>query len=203
MNKTKRKKTKKLIIISICICILIFMIVIFLNKTKNVKTVREITTNSTIPLDRGRTEKGQLIFNGASVFVEMYNGELKLSEILKELNTIIKNRIPKTYNLIKNYDDNNLEIFFENNKRSLKNMYGVQTSEEFIELAKKLQEQSVDFYKYLKLNINSETFSNDCDKEGYSYVEAELEYEDGTILPMIIYIARFLDTEPNYIVKIK
>ena len=201
----KKKNKKLLIICALLICVLIIFGVycIYLNKSKNFKSIRKNMSNSIADSNMGRTEEGQLLFSGLSVFIEKYNGEIQISDITKELNKIVKSRIPKTYNIIKDYNDSELEIFFQNNQKSLKNMYGIQSSEEFINFAKKLIEQDIEVEKYYKLVALVDTFVADSDKEGYSCIEIELEYEDGSKFPFVFYVTKFTNLEPNYIISIK
>lgn len=205
MKKKKRKLKLLIFIVFIILMLVIILINIDYSKLNHKKygyEIQGVYRDPKYDLDKDRTAENQLFVSGISIVNERYEGDLKASDVMLELKKIVTNRIPKTYDMIRNYTtDSELEDFYNNNEASLKNMYGIQDFESFEVFAKKIINTNIDYYKYYKLNIIKDTFVTDSDKDGYSYFEYEVEYEDGTKIILGLYFSKYDSLRPNYITR--
>ena len=198
--KKRKDKSKMIIMIAICaILVGIFVIVKFAPK-------KEVVTNDAntdrAGLATGKDYKSDLALSGFGVFFDKFSGDLMSSEILSEVKKMVVKHIPKMYNIIKEYDENELEIFYQNNAKNLKSMFGIQDVDTFKHFAKGLQAQITDLNRYVRLDVIKETFVDESDISGYAYAEFEVTYEDGTVIPFSLYVSKDSKSSVVYMVDI-
>ena len=109
MKKKKKRKLMLLIFIILAIAILVIILTNIdyskLNHKKYGYENQGLYKDPKYDSGKGRTSENQLLFSGIDVFYEKYKGDFKTSEIMQELKKIVTNRLPKTYDIIKNYDE--------------------------------------------------------------------------------------------------
>lgn len=187
------KKKKYAIIIALCLC---FILILIVNKSIN-----KLENPDSID---GKTAENQLLLSGMGIFSEKYNGELKTKDITEKLNDITKLEFPKIYNEIKEFDNTELDTYYEQHKEELQNVFGKSSIEEFQEFSKNLQKiTDINLDSWYNLVINKETFKNVSDKQGYSYFEYRVNYENNKIINFSMYISREKNTVPTFIINIK
>lgn len=194
--KNKKKKII-LILILVLVLVLIGLLLILKNNSKNEEEpIRTIETIQEEAMER------HLQMNGTGVFFEKYTGEFKTSEVTTALEKIAVNYIPRVYNYTKDYDEQELEVFFDNNAKNLKNMLGITEKEEFVKFAQGLQDTKVDFNWWDKFDLLRETFVDESDKDGYSYAKFVITTRDGSEVTFDLYVSRTKSAEIPYIVSI-
>lgn len=191
MNK---KNFIVLIILCIFLCI-VSMYVVLINEYKN-KEKQDVSID-------GRTAENQLLLSGFGVFGEKYTGKLKTSEIIDKIEILTKQDIPKLYEDIKEYDDTKLEEYYETYSRNIKNRFGKKNVNEFKEFAKHLQSISINLNDWYSVKINRVSFVDSSDKNGYAYVEYELQLENEEKLNFSLYVAHENYTTPTFVIDVK
>ena len=138
----------------------------------------------------GRTENNQLLLNGFGVFSEKYSGKLKTSQISEYFQKNIKEDLPNLYKEVKKYNEAKLKEYYEKNITYIKSNFGITNFEDFKKFSMKVQNINTNLEKWYKININKESFVDNSDLNGYSYVEYNVEYEDNSILNFSAYITQ-------------
>lgn len=150
----------------------------------------------------GRTENNQLLLNGFGVFSEKYSGNLKTSQISEYFQKNIKEDLPNLYKDIKKCNEAKLKEYYEKNITYIKSNFGITNFEDFKEFSMKVQNINTNLEKWYKININKESFVDNSDLNGYSYVEYNVEYEDNSILNFSTYITQRKENKPIIIYNI-
>lgn len=150
----------------------------------------------------GRTENNQLLLNGFGVFSEKYSGKLKTSQISEYFQKNIKEDLPNLYKEVKKYNEAKLKEYYEKNITYIKNNFGITNFEDFKKFSMKVQNINTNLEKWYKININKESFVDNSDLNGYSYVEYNVEYEDNSILNFSAYITQRKENKPIIIYNI-
>lgn len=203
MKKNKKAINKKIIIIMIILCIILLIVIpIVLHKYKRYrvlnsgkyKEVREV---------KDPKEDGILNLSGFGIFFEEYTGEIMSSDIAYKMEEIVTKKIPRTYDYIKDYDTDELYIFYQNNQRSIYNMYGIDNSDDFIKFGKTIQIGKDNLNDCYRLDVIEDSFNNESEKEGYAYAEFTSSYIDDSTIDFAVYIAKSSDITPQYIITAK
>ena len=150
----------------------------------------------------GRTENNQLLLNGFGVFSEKYSGKLKTSQISEYFQKNKKEDLPNLYKEVKKYNEAKLKEYYEKNITYIKNNFGITNFEDFKKFSMKVQNINTNLEKWYKININKESFVDNSDLNGYSYVEYNVEYEDNSILNFSAYITQRKENKPIIIYNI-
>lgn len=150
----------------------------------------------------GRTENNQLLLNGFGVFSEKYSGKLKTSQISEYFQKNIKEDLPNLYKEVKKYNEAKLKEYYEKNITYIKSNFGITNFEDFKKFSMKVQNINTNLEKWYKININKESFVDNSDLNGYSYVEYNVEYEDNSILNFSAYITQRKENKPIIIYNI-
>lgn len=185
--------------IKIVIIILIILTVCVLTKLITLKM--SYNDEAKVSAD-GRTENNQLLLNGFGVFSEKYSGNLKTSQISEYFQKNIKEDLPNLYKEVKKYNETKLKEYYEKNVTYIKSNFGITNFEEFKEFSRKVQNINTNLEKWYKININKESFVDNSDLKGYSYVEYNVEYEDDSILNFSAYITQRKENNPLIIYNI-
>lgn len=142
-----------------------------------------------------------------------------MTDVVHYLNRFTTRYISKIYDIIANYDVTTLGLFFNKNTNSIKNMLGISDKDEFIEFAqglqrnyKILQEINLSYKNWDYLDAAKNTFSEECDKEGYSYIEFIVTYtrekngkdgiDNSRTVKFGLYVSKLKSNNPQYIVKV-
>lgn len=200
----KKRKKKKIIWISISIVIILLVIMVIVFGRK--KSPKTIASNDLLEVSDDFEIGDYLRFGGLGVFFSSeYTGEYKTSDVSTYLDKLITKRIPKIYDMIEGYNEETLELFFEQNAKNLENMTGINNKEEFVKFAKLLQNANINFRQWDVVDALRETFKNESDKEGYAYIELMITYTNKKMVSKTmnigLYVAQFSDMNPPYIVK--
>lgn len=193
------KKAKKLIIVLLILflAIIIGTLIYIYNNMDRLELASSMTLNI-----NGKTEKNQLLLSGVGVFSEKYTGKIKTTEITQKLQELTKQDIPDLYKEVKNYKDSKLQKYYEENSSDIKEKFGIQTADEFVEFIKGIKESNINLKTWYKLNVKSDTFIEKSEKSGYSYVEYDVSYgEDEEKITFALYIAE-RNITPMYIIDI-
>lgn len=198
MGKRSKSNKKKIILIVIILVILISLMILIVSNRKE-KPIAQAN-----PLVNEIDTKTDNILNlsGFGTFFDKYTGELKSSEIAKGLKEITINKIPRIYGMIEKYNKSELEKFFNNNSSSIRNMVGIDNQEDFVKFAQGLQNAKVDFNKWDRLDIVTDTFVDESDKDGYAYAEYEVTYINDTVLRFSVYVSKSSTDDVLYIVNV-
>lgn len=198
MKKYSKSKKKRLIILAIIVILILAILVIVMSNR------REDPVAHANPLIAETDTKNDGILNlsGFGTFFDYYTGDLMASEIATGLKEITINKIPRIYKAIKDYNKSELETFYNNNSNSIKNMVGIDNQEDFIKFALGLQEANVEFGKWDRLDIVTDSFKDESDKPGYAYSEYEVTYRNDNIIRFTGYIAKSSTTDVRYIINV-
>lgn len=186
---------KKKIVIGIVICFVLLMILSFLMSIE-----KENQNESSMD---GTTLEGQLLFSGMSVFSEKYIGDIKTSEITQRMQELIKKDIPELYEDIKKYDESKLKEYYSENTVEIKNKFGMQSENEFINFANVIKETDVDLNAWAKLKFNRESFIENSENTNYAYVEFEVIFKDEEKMTFSMYVANRKIMSPQFIFSAK
>ena len=196
MNKKKHLKFKIKLLIVVIFLILTIILIKKFNKPK------EYISHTPVHQEIDTKKDGILNLSGFGTFFDHYTGELKSSEIATGLKEITISKIPRIHKIIKGYNKEELETFFDNNGKSLKNMVGIDNKEDFVQFAQGLQKVKVDFNKWDRLDIITDTFVDVSTKEGYAYAEYEVKYQNDEKIKFSVYISRTATADVLYMVNV-
>lgn len=187
--------SKKTFIIAIVICLVILGILVYIVADHNRKP-------SDVVIDGSELE-GVLSFSGLSVFSENYTGDFESKEITAKLQELVKEDIPKLYENIRKLDDKEVKKYYNDNQTSIKNKFGIQTEEEFINFSNKISQTKIKLNSWDKVKINKETFLSQSDKTNYAYMEFDIIYENEEKMSYSVYIANRKLMSPQFIFSAK
>lgn len=148
----------------------------------------------------GRTEKDQLLLNNIGGISEKYSGDYKTTEIMKKMQKLTKENIPKLYDDIYKLSDEKLEEYYNNNSSDIKDNFGKKDYEEFKEFADKVKQTEANLDKWDKLDVDVDSFKKESNK--YSYIEYVVTYNSGSEVRYGIYIANRSAIKPGFIIDI-
>lgn len=189
------KKNKNiLILIVLCLVLLAILGTIYYNLKKNErKPVIEVLD----PKD-----DDVLNLSGFGVFFDSYSGYLKSSEIAKHLEKITIDILPNMFDDIKNYEDEELEKYYNENSTNIINNFGIDNSETFLKLIHYLKNSNLDLNTWYRLDILKDTFNNISDKTNYAKVEYEVAFKNDQTLRFLLYVSKKITVKPTYIVDV-
>ena len=200
----KRKNKKKIIIILIIFCIMLLVAIPIILKKYNRHKLINVGSYRKVKTIEDPKKDGILNLSGFGVFFEKFTGELKSSEVAYKLEEIATKKIPRTYEYIKDYNDQELSTFYENNQKSIYNMYGIDNLDDFVKFANELQKVKKDnINDCYRLDLNVDTFLDESDKDGYASVEFKMSYINDSEINFIVYVAKSSNITPQYIIKVK
>lgn len=192
--KIKKGNLKKIIVLLIIFCIVILIFLINSVKEKQKFHVTELKPYT-------RTDR-YLKLSGFGIFFEQYNGYLKSSEISGVLEKIITNKLPKIYDDVKNYSENELESYYNENITTLKSDFGINDVTTFINFIEKIKKTNVDINTWNELDVIKESFIENSQKNNYSYAEFNVIYENNSIIKYSIFVKKVHNSEPVYILDV-
>ncbi len=192
----KNKKILKLIIM--CVILLIILVFIYYKVDSAKKQTGKPLTPVVDPKD-----DDVLNLSGFGVFFEKYDGYFKSSEIAAKLEDITINVLPKLYNEVKEYDDENLKKYFDENTAIIEYNFGITNFEVFKNMIEKLKQRNIDLSTSYRLDLEKETFSNDSDKTGYAYVKYNVSYKNDEKINFSVYVSKDVSTEESYIINVE
>lgn len=184
---------KKKIIAGIIICFILLITLIIINFL-----MKEEQTQIGLSIE-GRSVEGQLLLSGISVFSEKYIGSLETSEITKRMQEFVKKDIPELYENIKDYDEQGLKKYYNENNLEIKNKFGLLNEDEFMTFGNMIKDTDIDFNIWYKLKIDRESFIAQVENENYAYVEFEVIFEDEQKMRFFVYVANGESMIPQYI----
>lgn len=191
---------KNIVLILIIICLLI-LIVIGIAYTINQNKEKQQIDNTT-PTVLEPKEDDVLNLSGFGVFFDKYSGHLKSSDIAKKLEEIVTEKLPKTYSIVKDYDDTTLGSYYDKNENQIKINYGIESSEEFKNFISKIKQSNIDINQWYRLDILQDTFVDSSDLRGYSYVEFLVKFKSDQELRFSLYVAKTKNFVPTYLIDI-
>lgn len=186
---------KKKIVIGITICfVLLIILSILISFEKKTQLKGHVD---------GTTVEGQLLLSGMSIFSESYNGDIKTKEITQKMQQVIKTDIPELYESIKKLDEKKLRKYYNDENTMIKNKFGIQTEEEFIDFSNKISKTKIDLNTWHKIKINRESFLEKSEKTNYAYVEFDVVFKNEEKMSFSLYIANRQIMSPQYIFSAK
>ena len=183
--------SKKTFIIAIVICLVALGILVYIVVDHNRKP-------SDVVIDGSELE-GVLSFSGLSVFSENYIGDFESKEITAKLQELIKEDIPKLYENTRKLDDKEVKKYYNDNQTSIKNKFGIQTEEEFINFSNKISQTKIKLNSWDKVKVNQDSFISQSDKTNYAYMEFDVIYENEEKMSFSVYIANRKLMSPQFI----
>ena len=186
---------KKNIAIAIMICLVLLIIFSYIVIDHNRKP-------SDVVIDGSKME-GILSFSGMSVLSEKYNGDIESKEIMQKLQELVKEDIPELYENIKKMDEKELKKYYSDNQTSIKDKFGIQTEEEFINFSTKISKTKIKLNTWDKVKIKKESFVSQSDKTNYVYVEFDVIFENEEKMNFSMYLANRKLISPQYIFSTK
>ena len=187
--------SKRTFIIAIAICLVLLSIFAFILIDHNRKP-------SDVVID-GSEMEGVLSFSGMSILSENYDGDIETKEITQKLQELVKNDIPELYENIKKLDEKGLKKYYSDNQTSIKDKFGIQTEEEFINFSTKIIKTKIKLNTWDKVKINKESFVSQCDKTNYVYVEFDVIFKNEEKMNFSMYLANRKLMSPQYIFSTK
>ena len=186
----------KIILILIVIC-LIGIIVLGYN-------LREEEQKAVIPVAPVLDPKEDDVLNlsGFGVFFEKYSGNLTTSEVSKKLDEITTTILPQIFETVKNYNENELTTYYNENAGMIKESFGIQSKEDFSKFIEKLKLTNLDLNTWYRLDLLKDTFVDISEKNMYSYVEYEVSFKNEQKIKFSLYISRNSNHEPLYIIDV-
>lgn len=183
--------SKKKVVIGIVIC---FVLLIVLNSLINVE--EEDPTAGSID---GTTLEGQLLLSGAVIFSEEYVGDIETTEIRQKIQELVKVDIPELYENIKKHDENEIKKYYKEKEVELKNKFGIQSEDEFVNFANKVKQSNIDLNSWREIKVNKESFIDRSEMANYAYVEFDVIFEKEQKMTFSLYIANRKIANPQYI----
>lgn len=192
MKRLRKRHVDILIIALLVICLIILVSVV----------VNKITATNT-KVDMGDPkEDGLLNFSGVGIFFEEYTGDFKASEVAKKLEEVTTIYLPELINTVGDYKEIQLIKYFYQNEKDIKEIYGIKDYEAFINFIKKINESGVDVNDWYRLDMDTETFLNESDKKGYSYIEYSVSMKNEQKLNFSLYVAQSSKKSIPYIIDV-
>ena len=153
----------------------------------------------------GKTEEGQLLYNGVGVFVEKYTGYIISSRkfTILTFKTMITEEWPEMIAELKNADDKKINEYYEKNKKELEENYGFKDVDSFINMINTLRDRDIDLSKYDKLDVNKETFGDTSDKPNYAVVQCKVMYPEDNSIKFKAYISKKKSIKPSFIISME
>ncbi len=191
MELIKKKYKYAFIIVVLIICLIILLLYIRKHYTyKNTVNYEDIKNN------------GLLNLSGIGVFFDQYDGEFKASEVAKKLEDITTIYLPELINTTNEYNEMQLIKYFYENRKSIKETYGIKEYETFVNFVNKINESNVDINEWYRLDVEEETFLNESDKKGYAYVEYFVSMKNDQTLEFSLYVSKSAKKTIPYIVDV-
>lgn len=193
----KRKKRIFLVLFSICLVLLAVLGIIYYSLNKEKEQTGKTLTPTIDP-----KEDEVLNISGFGIFFEKYEGHLTSSKVAKKLDEITTEILPEMFDTVKNYSKEEIKIYYEENKDSIKSNFGIERFEEFNEFTEALKETELDLKTWYRLDILKDTFVNRSEKNNYAYIEYEVSFKNEQKIKFSIYVAKGADVIPQYIIKV-
>lgn len=187
--------SKKKLVIGLLICLVLLAPLLYM-------LYEESRKPSDVVIDGSELE-GVLGFSGVSVFSEKYTGDFESKDITAKLQEVVKEDIPKLYENIKKLDENEMKKYYNDNKTSIKNKFGIQTEEEFMNFSNKIRQTKIKLNTWDKVKIKSGTFVDKSDKTNYVYVEFDVVFESEERMSFSMYVANRKLMSPQFIFAAK
>lgn len=184
-----RKKYRFILLLIIILAILLIGAIYFLNKATKIDY-------------NDPKNDGVLNLSGVGVFFDKYSGDFKASEIASKLDSLTTEYIPKLYNTVKKYKDDELEKYYNENKNRIKENIGIKDFSEFSTFINSIKESKLDLDTWYRLDLITESFKDESDKSGYAYVEYEVSFKNDEKIKFSLYVSRKESKTPNYIISV-
>lgn len=190
---------KKRIFILIIICLILLMALLIALTVFQTSSEEDPTAGH---ID-GSEMEGLLTFSGMGVFAEKYTGEFETKEITAKIQELVKEDIPELYENIKKLDENKLKKYYNDNEKSIKDKFGIQSEEEFINFSNTIGKTKIKLNTLQKVKINKDSFLSQSDKANYAYVEFEVIFKDEEKMTFSMYVANRKIMSPQFIFRAK
>lgn len=135
MIKKKLNKKKILILVVILAVLLIFLILLL----NSVKTKSELTLSKEKLAYINSTEWNNEIYpKGMPAFIRVYSGKQTTHNIGKNIYYVVNEVIPKYNKNLKDYSEEELKEYFEENRELILLNFGIRTERDFMNLMNKI-----------------------------------------------------------------
>ena len=156
---------------------------------------REIGSGRIFVVQGAKDEWNAFMFTDGMDFVER-------KDISEGLSDIIKEYLPGIKDDTKMKTEKGLEKYYKKHQNTIIKELGIENSQEFIALVKKMKSSSANFKKWDKLTINKDSFV-DRKNDDYSYFEMTVTYDNNKSVDYSVYLANEKTTYPRFKVGIK
>ena len=190
----KENKRIFLVLFSICLVILVILVIILNNQKR--QTGKPLTPY----IDP--KEDNVLNLSGFGVFFERYEGHLTSAKVAKKLDEITTKKLPETFDIVIKLNEEEFKNYFEKNKESIRNNFGIESVEELNTFIKKLNETGLDLKTWYRLDVLKDTFVNRSEKNNYAYVEYEVSFKNDQKIRFSLYLSKEAQLIPQYIIKV-
>ena len=103
---------------------------------------------------------------------------------------------------MKNYDEGDLEIYYNSNSDFIKQMLGIEDVSTFKQFVKNIKHRNIDLNNWYRLDLLKETFVNNTDKTNYAYIEYEVSFKNNEKIKYSLYVTKKENIKPAYIINI-
>ena len=220
MNSKKKKKIKKIkeLIAVISVLALFGIIVLIITimqfskaevepkvEEKTVKVAdNEIMSKNVADVEysRERTDR-YLEFSGLGEIYEKSHRDLNTTNIMNYIEKTVCEVLPDFFEKVKNYDDSELEKYFDANKNSINEKFGITDKNVFINFINTLKNKNIDISTWADAIIVKGSFIAESDKENYSYFEFKVGYEKSNQITYGLYVLKDTSVSIDKILVIK
>lgn len=143
-----------------------------------------------------------LNFSGVGVFFDKYSGDFKSSDVAKKLQKVTTIYLPELINTVEDYKEIQLIKYFYQNQKTIKEIYGIEDSETFVNFVNKVKSTGVNLNDWYRLDVDKETFTDNSDKKGYAYVEYSVSMKNDDKIYFSLYVSKSSKKTVPYIIDV-
>lgn len=170
---------KIVIIVAVCIfiCILFYAILVCVKISND----REESFNEEMNMIQEEMkeiflEEYKIVPQNGHFLSRVYDGQISTSNVCEKIYELVIKEVPKIYNL-KGKTDSELEQYYNENEKDIKNIFEVSNKDEYIRIVKKIWE--LENLNYVNSNYN---FSEYMQGDTYDTVDLEIEFANSKLV---------------------
>ena len=191
----KKRNFNGILILIVIIAILIVITIINIMALKNQKeeppkvaeenavTEKKDFDEALNELNQEFIENGEIVPENYNFLVRIYEGPIKEGEIYSKLYDVIYKHIPELLNNLYGKTDNEIIEYMNQNRELIKSNFGIEYTEDLINLVKKMSDTKDATYASSVLDI-----ANIRDEGNYSVVDLNVKYNNNTDVNLVLKI---------------
>ena len=191
----------KKVLITIAIIVVIIVIIVLVNKAIN-KKVSDETNKVDEQLLQESIEnysEGKVFPRGIAELTIKYEGQNDKNDLYRSLNYITKEYIPSLFKDLKGLKEEGIKDFFSKNENAIEENLGINKEEDFVKLAKYLQENNYEDSNFEYCEIDSNTYRTAGKNKYFTFI-MNFKYENHEEpLKLRVYFANMTSTNPTII----